>query len=424
MIFSESNPKGLVSLSINKFFQDETASGMVSWGMNRKLSPIFVLILYLGFACQRGPDEGTFAHDLQLLNQVEDLLVLEDGNAMIAISPSYQGRVFTSTLGGLDGYSLGYFNRKRLQVEDARHSLSSLGGESRMWFGPEVGKFGIFFEPGTPQTDRTISISPDLDTVMFAIEEQSRRSVKSSSRMHIRNASGTIFSIDASRRITLLTRGEIETELNISLEEDLKTVAFSAETWIRNIGQDPWEKERGLLSIWELCCLHPSPRTTVIIPTRAHPDSVTNYFTPLSESRIQIGEDMVFYRGDALYMNKIGIQAEFCPQVFGSYTPERKQLSIVKYSFQDDSLYVNSQWGHTNPYGGDVINVFNGEVNPVLNRAWPFYELETSSSARELNPGEDLHHIQSIFHFEGEIEDLDRIAQKILDISLADIPEF
>ena len=396
----------------------------ISQRINRKLSSILVLILYLGIACQRGPDEGTFAYDVQLLNQVEDLLVLEDGNTMIALSPSYQGRVFTSTLGGMDGHSFGYFNRKHLLLEDVRHRLSSLGGESRMWFGPEVGKFGIFFEPGTPQTDSTISISPDLDTVLFAIEEQSRRSVKSGSRMHIRNASGTIFSIDASRRVTLLTRSEIEDELNISLEEDLNTVAFSAETWIRNTGQDPWEKEKGLLSIWELCCLHPSPGTTVIIPTRANPDSVTNYFTPLNESRIQIGEDMVFYRGDAQYMNKIGIQAEFCPQVFGSYTPETKQLSLVKYSFQDDSLYVNSQWGHTNPYGGDVINVFNGEVNAALNRAWPFYELETSSSARELQPGEELYHIQSIFHFEGEVEDLDGIARNVLGISLNDIPKF
>lgn len=396
----------------------------ISQRMIRKLKAFLILILSMGNSCQSGPSEGTFGYDVEILSQVEDLLILEDGEARIALSPSYQGRVFTSTSGGMDGYSYGYYNRKLILGGNAEQRLSPLGGESRMWFGPEVGKFGIFFEPGTPQTDSTIKVSPDLDTLKFSVEEQSPRSVTSGGRMFIRNASGTLFTVDAKRKITLLSRNEMEEALDLPLSEALSGVAFSAETWIRNAGEDPWMKESGLLSIWDLGCLHPSPNTVVIIPTRNNPDSVTIYFTPLDENRLQIRQGIIFYRADAQYMNKIGLRPEYASHFFGSYSHEKKQLHLVKFSFHDDSLYVNSLWGHKDPYQGDVINVFNGEVNPNLDRTWPFYELESSSSARELEPGDQMYHLQSIFHFEGNLNDLDMIAQKILGVSLKTIPDF
>jgi len=50
----------------------------------------------------------------------------------------------------------------------------------------------------------------------------------------------------------------------------------------------------------------------------------------------------------------------------------------------------------------------------------PFYEMESVSPAAFLKPGEKLSHNHYVFHFTGDEEHLDEIAQKVLGISLKD----
>lgn len=388
--------------------------------MNRIVLLLACILSFLP-ACQQVAEQGTFANDLEILANLDDLTLLENGQAMIAVSPVCQGRVFTSTSGGMNGRSLGYFNRELIGEGDYKNKMSSLCGEGRMWFGPEIGKFSIFFDPGMEQVAENIRISPDLDKLEFELLDQTESSVTSGNSMKIRNAAGYIFNIYARRQISLKSIAEIEHDLGISLDENVSTVAFSAGTRIRNEGERQWKKETGLLSIWELGCMLPSEEAVVIIPVKGNFDSATVYFTPVDESRIRIKDGLVFYRADAGYMNKIGIQPEYCREVFGSYSPELNLLSIVKYSFHHDSLYVNSLWGHEMPYRGDVINIFNGEINESLGRNWPFFEFESSSSARELKPGEEMEHMQSIYHFEGDAADLEEISLRVLGVSLDDI---
>ncbi len=51
----------------------------------------------------------------------------------------------------------------------------------------------------------------------------------------------------------------------------------------------------------------------------------------------------------------------------------------------------------------------------------PFYEIESSSPAKELKKGESLEHKQTICHFEGDYQSLNLIAQKLLGINLDEI---
>ncbi|MGA2407859.1 MAG: DUF6786 family protein [Bacteroidales bacterium] len=48
----------------------------------------------------------------------------------------------------------------------------------------------------------------------------------------------------------------------------------------------------------------------------------------------------------------------------------------------------------------------------------PFYELETSSPAADLKPGESLCHIQFTIHLTGDPEKLDEVSRKVLGVSL------
>jgi hypothetical protein len=53
----------------------------------------------------------------------------------------------------------------------------------------------------------------------------------------------------------------------------------------------------------------------------------------------------------------------------------------------------------------------------------PFYELETSSPAALLQPGESLTHRQTTYHFEGDESKLNSIARKMLGVDLLVVVE-
>ena len=65
-----------------------------------------------------------------------------------------------------------------------------------------------------------------------------------------------------------------------------------------------------------------------------------------------------------------------------------------------------------------MVNSYNDGQAEDGSRLGPFYELETSSPAAELAPGETQTHVHRTFHFAGDPKALDDIAQRVLGISL------
>ncbi len=74
------------------------------------------------------------------------------------------------------------------------------------------------------------------------------------------------------------------------------------------------------------------------------------------------------------------------------------------------------------PYKGDVINSYNdGPSAPGQPPLGPFYELETSSPALALAPGEHYTHVHRTYHLVGPEKELDAVAKAVLNVGLADI---
>ena len=93
----------------------------------------------------------------------------------------------------------------------------------------------------------------------------------------------------------------------------------------------------------------------------------------------------------------------------------------MTYNVQESpNGFVNSTWKfQEKPYSGDVINSYNdGSPEPGKPPLGPFYELETSSPAAALKPGETLKHVQRTFHIQGSEQDLDALAKQLLGVSL------
>jgi hypothetical protein len=207
-------------------------------------------------------------------------------------------------------------------------------------------------------------------------------------------------------------------------------VAYESENRLTNVGPVAWRKPTGLLSVWILGQYRPAPRTTVVVPVVAGSAEslgpVVNdaYFGAIPPSRLHVASETVFFRGDGRQRGKIGIPRPRARSVAGSYDPGSHVLTLVQYTLPASARdYVNSMWEQQRaPYGGDVVNSYNdGPLGPGQPPLGPFYEIESSSPAAALAPGESITHVHRTVHLQGPDADLDAMARAVLGVSLDDI---
>ncbi len=381
-----------------------------------------VTLLWITGCNKISNEKGTFGSDLALLKEKSNPIILADNDKQIIVSAEYQGRVLTSTSKGLKGLSYGWFNKDIINSGTSKENISKIGGESRIWFGPDIGPNSVFFDPLKSEEEREIEAQKDLNTVPFKILEETKTSTKFGGQLNLENLKGFKFKIDVTRDISLLSNEDINDALKFKLPNTASVIGYNVTTTMKNIGSKNWSKESGLLSVWDLGCYHPTPKTRVIIPTKGALEKATVYFTELDSTRIQIKNNVLYYKADGAYLNKIGLKPAYTLPFFGSYSPELNLLTIIKFTFDGDTSYVNSHPVDTeNQYGGDVTNVFNDGVIGDIGPFGPFYELETSSKAKELVVGETIAHSQEVYHVEGAKETLDGVLRAIFGVSIADV---
>jgi len=379
-----------------------------------------------------GTEDQTFGGDVAFLQKHTEVVVLKDssGNGQVAVLPAMQGRVMTSTTGGPGGSSFGWINRELIASGETLAHMNPFGGEDRFWIGPEGGQFSIFFEKGVPfDLDHWQTPAP-IDTEPFELVSKSQDTAVLRRAMKLSNYSGTAFDVQVDRHVLVLDREQALARLGAPVGPSVKMVAFESENRMTNVGAEPWNKQTGLLSIWILGMFNPSPQTTLVIPFQAGAENelgpVVNdaYFGKVPAARLVIRDGVLFFSGDGQYRSKIGLSPQRATDVAGSYDAAGKVLTIVQYNKPDGaSDYVNSMWELQDaPYSGDVINAYNdGPPEPGAKPMGPFYELETSSPAAALAPGQSIVHTHRTFHLVGDEAELDPIAQALLGASIAEI---
>lgn len=367
----------------------------------------------------------TFGDDLAFLREHTDVILLSSGAAQVAVAAEYQGRVMTSTSGGSQGASFGWLNREAIASGERQAHINALGGEDRFWLGPEGGQFSIFFEGGDPFDLEHWQTPPPIDWGAWDVVEEDASYATFAKTMELMNYSGTVLKLEVERTIRLLD--DATRRLGLEPAEQTSVVAYESENVITNTGDAGWQKDTGLLSIWILGMYNPSPATTIVIPfeegAEATHGPVVNdaYFGKVPADRLRIEDGVMFFRGDGEYRSKIGVSRARAKPIVGSYDADASVLTLVHYSLLEGSTdYVNSMWEiQDEPYAGDVVNSYNdGPPEPGAKPLGPFYELETSSAAAALGPGESLTHVHQTFHFQGPETELDAIARETLGVSL------
>ena len=383
-------------------------------------------------AYQAAADERNFGEDAKFLAAHQQTIVLGEqaGGPRVAIVPAYQGRVMTSSAKGDGGTSYGWINYELIETGEKQPQIHVFGGEERFWLGPEGGQFSIFFDTGATFDFSQWRTPPVIDTEPFAVVQKSSRRAAFRHEAELTNYSGTRFAFRIERDVELLDSEAIRSALNLG-DVPLTAVAYRTTNCLTNIGKEDWSKSSGLLSIWMLGMYKHGPETTVVIPfnkggeSKLGPVVNDDYFGKVPAERLRTGDGVLFFAADGQFRSKIGLNPQRSTPLCGSYDAAREVLTVVQYNQPSAEVtdYVNSKWElQKQPYAGDVINAYNdGPAEPGAEPLGPFYELETSSPALPLASGASGTHIQTTFHFEGDLKQLDAIARKTLGVSLAEI---
>lgn len=371
--------------------------------------------------------KGQYGYDLTWLQNHQTTIELVGGESRVLLSADFQGRVMTSTTSGKEGYSFGWINHDLIASENRSEQFNAFGGEERFWLGPEGGQFSLYFENGKPMNIENWKVPQAIDTMAWEVQEVMPEMATFFNVFRLKNYTGTEFQLEVTRRVGLILPDEIALVLNYEPAPTIKVVAYETLNQVKNGGEKAWTKVGGLPSIWMLSMYNPSPDMVIIAPFNPDGEGAvvkSDYFGEIPEERLKIFDNYLLLKADGKYRSKIGINPSRSKRFIGSYDPVNFRLTILETTINPHAKdYVNSAWDEfqKEPFKGDLINAYND--GPLANgtQLGPFYELESSSEALQLAPGESHIHIQRTYHFEGAEAELNELAKAILGVSLSGI---
>jgi hypothetical protein len=355
--------------------------------------------------------------------------------ARVAICPSWQGRVMTSTCGGIDGPSFGFLCTKFIEGGKLNPHFNNYGGEDRVWLSPEGGPFSLWFKPGDAQKLEDWYTPPAFNEGVWEVTSGERDPFyRMEKRMRLRNTAATEFDLKVTRTVRLIRREEFgklfgEAAGKLVAGEAVKMVGYETGNTITNEGP-ALERKTGLISIWILGMLNASPKTVVLVPYKPGsekelgPVVQSDYFGAIPPARLKVLPEAILFMADAKCRSKIGTSQKRARNVLGSIDFAGNVLTVVQFSMPDDPTkvpYMNNMWGvpQPEPYQGDVANAYNdGPSAPGKEQMGNFYEIESLSPAAELAKGKSLTHHHRTIHIQADPATLEKLAKQVLGVDL------
>ncbi len=410
--------------------------------MNKCIKIVLVIPLILT-ACSGGPkgkhdnqktetmmpdSSNQYGYNRDFLGKYAHVIELKNGRSAVALIPAWQGRVMTSTAEGDAGFSFGWINRNLIASGKKQPHINAFGGEERLWLGPEGGQFSIFFKRGAKFVYDDWQTPAFMDSTPFEVISLTDSTALFACDAEADNYSGTHLKFRIEREVSVLSENDIIKQLGIDVK-GLKSVAYKSSNVLINKGDNEWVKKTGLLSVWMLGMYNPSPSVVVAIPFNPGEEKVMgpavndSYFGKISPDRLKVSGNNIFFRADGKSRGKIGLPPLRAKGVMGSYDSANHILTVLICRLPEGKIeYVNSAWKiQDDPFSGDAMNSYNDGPLEDGSQMGPFYELETSSPAAALRPGEKLAHVQFTLHLTGNRELLNKVSLKALGISLDEI---
>lgn len=407
-----------------------------------KISQFIALTLALGllFSCANSKkkgeetamgnyEKGTFGYDLNYLSEKDSLVILKgDNDAQVIVSPKYQAKVFTSTVDGLSGRSLGFIGYKAFELAVPDEHMNGYGGENRFWLGPEGGKYSVYFEKGKEQVYDNWHTPKPIDIEPWELISATEKKVVMKKGLEVKNFLGTQFKLDVDRTVELLDVEQIKSLLGIRLTDEVKYVAYSTRNIITNKNDFEWTEATGTISTWILDMFIPAPKAVTIIPFNKGDEKTmgkivtSDYFGEIPTDRLTVKEETIYLKTDGAQRGKLGLNSLRTKGIAGNYDPELNRLTITTFDVEKGATYLNQEWNPSkDPLVGDAMNAYNDGPLEDGSIMGPFLEVESCSPAAFLKPNQSQTHNHNVFHFVGDPALLTEIAEKLLGVSIDDI---
>jgi hypothetical protein len=375
---------------------------------------------------------GNFGEDVAFLQQhLKNVVVLKhsDDSSGLVVTGDYQARVMTSTTGGSQGKSFGWINYDLVASQKFAPHINAFGGEERFWLGPEGGQYALFFPPGKTFDFANWQTPGLIDTAHYTVTAQSDTAITYQQQGTLQNYHGSTFKLNISRTIRLLGNGDMAARLGFELPAGIKGVAYETDNAVTNSGDSAWQEQNGLLSIWLLGMFKPSDQTAIIAPFQHITDAkkyiTDDYFGKIPAQNLQVKDSLLLFRADGKARGKLGLSPLVAKRGAGSIDLQNNTLTVLFYEVVPQGRYVNSKWEQQKePFKGDAVNCYNDGPLADGTQMGPFYEVESSSDARALKPGESLTYKQVTMHFEGDHAALQAMASRLWQLPLEEVQQF
>jgi len=330
-------------------------------------------------------------HDaLNYLVQKTSVIELFDQlGGRVAICPEWNGRVLTSTNGGLGGDSFGCINVRAI---DADH-YEDFGGEDQWTLSPLI--------------------------YPYSIESIKENRVVLQRTLRMADANGKPGEFHLTRSISLLNRKRAGEMFGDAIAEALKqgdvsVVGFCTENIVRT--QEPAciaSRQRGLFNA--------SPHTAVIVPSPPmsfSPEPFTvniDYLGGAPHGRIRHLSKTLLIRADGQRQCQVTMPYSTAPPIFGAIERRSGRLTLWTFDLPNDPPEENDViriYNPSRPPGGEFSGEFNGTA---------YYEINCFSVARKLQPEHSLTYWQCILHLNADNAILDDLTRQIFGVSLEDV---
>jgi hypothetical protein len=382
---------------------------------------------------KKNPDRTMqeFSKDLALIKKHTQAIVLSNPGhpSKVVVAPGLQGRVLTSTAAGDKSVGFGWFDRKALATMSiGKPAVSVLGGEDRLLVGPEGTKFSFFYPAGTELAFAQRKIPAALDLEGFEVVQTNPDNVLLRKNMTLTNRAGHSFAIELQREVRILGAMDVQKLFGMMLPDAVQFVAYQTDNRLIQKGGEPWNAEKGLVSLRVVNAQTASPTSVAVVPYQ-RPSEASNeekfyqddIFRDVPDDRVTQDESAVYFLGDAKKLGKVSVVSKHTKGLVGSYDPSNKVLTIIQFDQpQGDAVaYTGARLDENQPLlGGQAIYLLNeGPIGEGGKSRGRFFMLETASPASLLKPGEALRHVQRTLHFQGPEEELDVIMQTVLKTS-------
>ena len=262
-----------------------------------------------------------------------------------------------------------------------------------------------------------------IDTESWQIEKKDDHSVTLKKDINLTNYTGSSLKMSVTREIGIQDKNDIEKSLAVKLGDSVKYVGYYTDNTLKNTGDNEWTEQTGMPCIWILDMFNPSDSTVIVIPHKpAAPGAkvaTTDYFGEIPLDRIKFSDGILYFKADGKKRGKLGIVPQSALPFAGSYDAQNNVLTITSFTVDNTAKYLNQEWNTVKPsFSGDAMNAYNDGPLTDGSQMGPFYELESVSPPAALKPSEEIKHMHNVYHFTGNREELNAIAQKVLGTSL------